>query len=78
MEITLKDAKGKGWSQVYRLTTYHVNLTEEVLQTMVGFVNDFLPHKPLWTVVGVDKLALDAMSIEIDVVAYDPEGNNSG
>lgn len=45
---------------------------------MVGFVNDFLFYKLFWMVVGVDKLVLDVMSIEIDVVVYDFEGNNFG
>lgn len=73
IQTTLEDAGGKGLSQVYRLTSYHVNMTAETLELMVEFIGDLLPHKPLWTVVGVDKLALDPMRVEIDVFAYDPE-----
>jgi enamine deaminase RidA (YjgF/YER057c/UK114 family) len=34
-------------------------------------------HKPIWTEVGVAKLAAEGMRVEIEVVAYDPEGAKS-
>lgn len=30
-------------------------------------------YKPIWTCVGVARLALDEMLVEIEVVAYDPQ-----
>lgn len=74
VDTALKHAKGKGLSQVYRMTSYHVNLTTDVVALMAKIVDELLPHKPLWTVAGLDKLALDPMRVELDVVAYDPEG----
>ena len=34
-------------------------------------------HKPIWTEIGVAKLGLDEMRVEIEVSAYDPEGAKS-
>lgn len=31
-------------------------------------------HQPIWTSVGVTRLAEDDMRVEIEVSAYDPEG----
>ncbi len=33
----------------------------------------FPNHRPIWTAVGVERLALPEMMIEIEAVAYDPE-----
>jgi enamine deaminase RidA (YjgF/YER057c/UK114 family) len=30
-------------------------------------------HKPIWTCIGVEKLAEDEMKVEIEVVAHDPK-----
>jgi enamine deaminase RidA (YjgF/YER057c/UK114 family) len=30
-------------------------------------------HQPLWTLLGVEKLGLPGMNIEIEVIAYDPQ-----
>lgn len=34
----------------------------------------FPDHRPIWTAVGVEKLAFPEMLIEIEAVAYDPQG----
>lgn len=42
---------------------------------MVRNFKKWMPdHQPLWTCVGVSRLGLDDMRVEIEVVAHDPEG----
>lgn len=31
-------------------------------------------HQPLWTALGVQRFGADRMAVEIEAVAYDPEG----
>ncbi|KAI1134984.1 Endoribonuclease L-PSP/chorismate mutase-like protein [Hypoxylon sp. FL0543] len=74
VEHTLKHAGGKGWSQVYRVVTYHTDIkatSERVTQNFKRWMPD---HMPTWTMVGVKQLGLDSMHIEVEVEAYDPEG----
>ncbi|OMP86112.1 hypothetical protein BK809_0003281 [Diplodia seriata] len=75
VELCLKDAGGKGWSQVYRINSYHVPINDEALAAMVRNMKKYMPdHQPLWTCVGVTRLGEDDMRVEIEVVAHDPEG----
>lgn len=75
VDITLKDAGGKGWEQVFRVTSYHTDLTDEVTALMGENFKKWMPdHKPIWTEIGVAKLGAEGMNVEIEVVAYDPEG----
>lgn len=75
MERCLKDAGGKGWSQVFRVNSYHVPINGESMDAMVRNFKKWMPdHKPLWTCVGVARLGEDDMRVEIEVVAHDPEG----
>lgn len=75
MELCLQDAGGKGWSQVYRVNSYHVPINNEALAAMVRNFKKYMPdHQPLWTCVGVTRLGEDDMRVEIEVVAHDPEG----
>jgi len=77
VELALKDAQGKGWSQVFKVISYHLPLNEEALEAMLRNFKRYMPdHKPIWSCVGVTRLALDDMRIEIEVVAHDPEGNS--
>jgi enamine deaminase RidA (YjgF/YER057c/UK114 family) len=70
----LKDAGGKGWSQVFKVVSYHVPLNNEALEAMVRNFRKWMPdHKPIWTVLGVQRLGEDDMRVEIDVVAHDPK-----
>ncbi|TQV98025.1 L-PSP endoribonuclease family protein [Cordyceps javanica] len=74
VELALHDAGGKGWSQVYRINSYHVPMNNEALDAMVRNFKRYLPdHEPLWTCVGVTRLAEDDMRVEIEVVAHDPD-----
>lgn len=75
VEHCLKNAGGKGWSQVFRVNSYHVPLNNEALEAMVRNFKKYMPdHQPLWTCVGVSRLGEDDMRVEIEVVAHDPEG----
>jgi enamine deaminase RidA (YjgF/YER057c/UK114 family) len=71
VELNLKDAGGKGWSQVFRVNSYHVPLNNEVLEAMVRNFKKWMPdHQPIWTCVGVSRLGEDDMRIEIEGSAY--------
>ncbi|KAH8683610.1 endoribonuclease L-PSP [Ilyonectria robusta] len=74
VELNLKDAGGKGWSQVFRVYSYHVPINDEALAAMVRNFRKYMPdHQPIWTCVGVPRLGEDDMRVEIEVVAHDPE-----
>lgn len=74
VELNLKDAGGKGWSQVFRVNSYHVPINDEALAAMVRNFRKYMPdHQPIWTCVGVPRLGEDDMRVEIEVVAHDPE-----
>ena len=74
VDHNLKDAGGKGWSQVFRVNSYHVPINNEALAAMTRNFKKWMPdHKPVWTCVGVTRLGEDDMRVEIEVVAYDPK-----
>lgn len=74
VDLTLKDAGGKGWSQVFRVNSYHIPLNDEALEAMVRNFKKWMPdHQPIWTCVGVTRLGMDDMRVEIEVVAHDAE-----
>lgn len=74
VEYNIKDAGGEGWSQVYKIRSYHRNLDEKVLEILVCAMKKWCPtHAPIWTLIGVTKLGEEAMNIEIEVEAYDPK-----
>lgn len=78
VERCIQDAGGKGWSQVYRVNSYHVPINNEALDAMVRNFKQYMPeHEPLWTCVGVSRLGEDDMRVEIEVVAHDPEGSSA-
>ncbi|KAH6713243.1 endoribonuclease L-PSP [Leptodontidium sp. 2 PMI_412] len=75
VDRNLKDAGGKGWSQVFRVNSYHIPLNNEALAAMTRNFKKWMPdHAPIWTCVGVTRLGDDDMRVEIEVSAYDPEG----
>lgn len=72
VDLNLKQAGGKGWEQVFRVTSYHVPMDGEALGAMVRNFKQWMPnHQPIWTCLGVSALAQEAMKIEIEVVAHD-------
>jgi enamine deaminase RidA (YjgF/YER057c/UK114 family) len=72
VDVTLKDAGGKGWSQVYSARIFVAPLDmENGAPNLVRNLKTWCPdHKPLLTVIGVDRLAFDGMKIEIEVSAH--------
>ncbi|PGH17656.1 hypothetical protein AJ79_01018 [Helicocarpus griseus UAMH5409] len=75
VDYNLKDAGGQGWSQVFRVNSYHVDISHDALMHMIENFKKWMPdHQPIWTCVGVEKLALPGMRVEIEVSAIDGEG----
>ncbi|KAK9357125.1 Endoribonuclease L-PSP/chorismate mutase-like protein [Lipomyces starkeyi] len=76
VELALKTAGGTGWEQVHRVNSYHVPINNEALEAMVRNFKRYMPnHQPIWTCVGVTRLAEDDMRVEIEVVAHDPQSH---
>lgn len=72
VDLCLRDAGGKGWSQVFRVNSYHIPLNNEALAAMKKGFEKWMPdHAPIWTTVGVQRLGDDDMRVEIEVVAHD-------
>jgi enamine deaminase RidA (YjgF/YER057c/UK114 family) len=79
VDLALRDAGGKGWEQVYKVTMYIVESVmhdEEFLGRAIENLKKWAPnHQHLLTAVGVAKLGAGdsaGMRVEIEVVAYDP------
>jgi enamine deaminase RidA (YjgF/YER057c/UK114 family) len=71
VDHTLKTAGSKGWQDVFSVKSYHVPLDNEALDAMVRCLKKWCPdHQPIWTVIGVPKLGLEGMKVEIDVRAH--------
>jgi enamine deaminase RidA (YjgF/YER057c/UK114 family) len=71
VDMNLRNAGGEGWSQVYRVNSYHVPINDEALEAMVRNFHKWVPrHEPIWTCVGVTRLGEDDMRVEIEVVAH--------
>lgn len=83
VDLALRDAGGKGWPQVYKVTAYIVDsyfVDEAFLGHFIEGMKKWMPnHQPLLTGIGVAKLGAGSsagMRIEIEVSANDPEGKN--
>ncbi|KAL4905935.1 hypothetical protein BDW74DRAFT_177632 [Aspergillus multicolor] len=72
VDLALKDAGGKGWSQVYRVRIFTTEIkNEELMRLLVENLRKWMPdHKPVLTGVGVTGLALEGMRVEIEAVAH--------
>ncbi|KAH7028992.1 Endoribonuclease L-PSP/chorismate mutase-like protein [Microdochium trichocladiopsis] len=76
VDLALRSAGGKGWSQVYRIRLYALEpegFTEEGLHRMVQNMDKWCGKRPILTGVGVSKLGQPGMRFEIEVAAYAPE-----
>ena len=75
VDLALRDAGGKGASQVFRVNSYHTTeLNPELFQVMTDEFRKWMPnHAPIWTQIGVRQLGAPAMRVEIEVGAYDPK-----
>ncbi|KAF7591565.1 hypothetical protein BBP40_001445 [Aspergillus hancockii] len=70
-DTALKDAGGTGWSQVYRIHPYHIQMDEDTQDTMVRNFKKWMPgNHPVWTCVQIGRLGHDAMRVEIEVSAH--------
>ncbi|TGO31884.1 hypothetical protein BHYA_0390g00070 [Botrytis hyacinthi] len=75
VQLNLQHAGGLGWSQVFRVNSYHVSMTDDALAAMTRNFKKWMPHHaPIWTCVGVERLGDEEMKVEIEVVALDAEG----
>ncbi|KAK1999815.1 endoribonuclease L-PSP [Colletotrichum falcatum] len=75
VDLTLKNAGGEGWSQVFRIRLYAVDeaWNAESIGRMVDNIKKWTPnHAPILTGVGVTKLGQPGMRVEVEVSAYDP------
>ncbi|GHJ86705.1 hypothetical protein NliqN6_3107 [Naganishia liquefaciens] len=75
IETLLRDAGcSNGWSDVYQVRSFHTNLDSDAFFTMVAKIKEKCGenHRPIWTAVGVDKLGLEGMKVEIEVEAILP------
>jgi enamine deaminase RidA (YjgF/YER057c/UK114 family) len=63
-----------GWRDVYLVRSYHIKLDSDSFSTMVAKVKEKYgdDHRPIWTCLGVDKLAIEGMKVEIEVEAILP------
>ncbi|KAJ3515502.1 hypothetical protein NM208_g14958 [Fusarium decemcellulare] len=72
VDTALKAAGGKGWDQVFRVNSYHLEITPEVNASMKKNYEKWMPnHKPIWTQIGVKQLGAPGMAVEIEVSAHD-------
>jgi len=71
VDLALKAAGGKGWSQVYSIRSYHLPVDEAATSAMVRNLQQWCgpDHHPIWTEIGVASLGLPAMRVEIEVEA---------
>ncbi|KAL4788966.1 Endoribonuclease L-PSP/chorismate mutase-like protein [Aspergillus venezuelensis] len=76
VDLALRTAGGKGWSQVYRIRIYTtLEMDPETMGIIVQNLQKWAPdHKPVLTGVGVNALALEGMRIEIEAFAHDARG----
>lgn len=73
VEHTLQSAGGAGWEQVYQVRTYHVPLDDDALGLLVQCLKKYCPkHQPILTVLGISRLGIKEMHIEIEVSAHVP------
>ncbi|KAI9043182.1 uncharacterized protein KD926_004365 [Aspergillus affinis] len=74
-DTALEDAGSKGWSQVYRVNSFHISLDAVSQDAMARNFRKWMPdNHPTWTCVQVGRLGGENMWVKIEVSAYDPEG----
>ncbi|KAM0718733.1 hypothetical protein Q7P37_005804 [Cladosporium fusiforme] len=72
VELALRCAGGKGWSQVYSVRSLHIPVDEKATVAMVRNLKKWCgpDHRPIWTEIGVASLGAEGMRVEIEVEAY--------
>ncbi|KAG9253527.1 Endoribonuclease L-PSP/chorismate mutase-like protein [Emericellopsis atlantica] len=68
VDRVLQAAGFRGWEDVYLMRTYHVDIGTSFDLT-VKKLKSRIPHRPVWTAIGVPRLAFPPMQIEIEVEA---------
>jgi enamine deaminase RidA (YjgF/YER057c/UK114 family) len=68
----LKSAGGEGWKNVYSVRSYHIPVDEQATAAMVQNLKQWCgpDHRPVWTEVGVMRLGVEGMRVEIEVEAW--------
>ncbi|KAJ5392415.1 hypothetical protein N7509_007905 [Penicillium cosmopolitanum] len=75
IDTALRYADGAGWSQVYRVNSFHISLDDEAIEIMDRKFKEWMPDNyPTWTVLQVCRLGDPRMRVEIEVSAFDPVG----
>lgn len=69
VERVLQEAGLRGWADVYLLRSYHAGPMADTIGPLIQAMKDNIPHRPLWTAVGVEKLGGPKMRIELEVEA---------
>ena len=62
---------GADWSDVVDMTSYHVDMRGHQ-DVFMAVRNEYVTTRPYpaWTAIGVERLWMDSLFVEIDVVAY--------
>ncbi|KAF4306280.1 hypothetical protein GTA08_BOTSDO05085 [Botryosphaeria dothidea] len=54
IDTALRDGGGKGWPQVYRVNTYHIQLDQDAQEAIVRNFKKWMPdNHPVWTCVQI-------------------------
>jgi enamine deaminase RidA (YjgF/YER057c/UK114 family) len=60
----------KPFENIYSIRSYHVGLHDKLPDLMVNHLKKLITtHQPIWTLIGVERLALKEMKVEIEVGA---------
>ena len=55
---------------MYQMTSYHVGLDEEHKSEIKKRMREWMPnHQPIWTMLGIQRLAIEKYKVEISVKA---------
>ncbi len=61
VDITIRKAGGQGWSQVFRVNTYVVDIQASQKRIVENYRKWMPDHKPIWTLIQVPRFGPDAM-----------------
>lgn len=74
VDLNLRTAGGKGWSQVFKVRLFVTDMNEEFVGLFLKHFKQWVPdHQPILTGVGVAALAAPDMHLEVEVHAHIPE-----
>lgn len=72
VDLALREAGGKGWSQVISVRSYHIPVDDKATDAMVRNLKHWCGEgqRPIWTELGVTTLGAEGMRVEIEVEAW--------